>query len=117
MSASIIDTIPIIDADTHVIEPADLFTARVSVAKWGDLVPHVRWDDETQEELWYFGDKKIYAAGLASGARLARVPARSPEAHHRLRRAQLRPRAPARAHGRVRHRARRCSTRTSACSR
>ncbi len=79
MSASIIDTIPIIDADTHVIEPADLFTARVSVAKWGDLVPHVRWDDETQEELWYFGDKKIYAAGLASGARWHQFPPDHPK--------------------------------------
>ena len=28
------------DADSHIIEPADLWTSRIS-AKWGDLVPHV----------------------------------------------------------------------------
>ena len=70
----IIDDTPIIDADTHVIEPADLFTSRVSVKKWGDLVPHVRWDESSQEEVWYFGDKPIYAAGLASGARWHEYP-------------------------------------------
>lgn len=77
MSAStreVVDATPIIDADTHVIEPADLFTSRVSTRKWGDLVPHVRWDDESAEELWYFGDKPIYAAGLASGARWHEYP-------------------------------------------
>ena len=71
--ATIVDEIPIIDSDTHVIEPADLWTSRLSTERWGTLVPHVRWDDETAEEVWYFGDKKIYAAGLAAGAD-ARVP-------------------------------------------
>ena len=56
MTTSVIDETPIIDADTHVIKPPDLWTSRVSVKKWGDLVPHVRWDEDTQEELWYFGD-------------------------------------------------------------
>ena len=37
-------TIPIIDTDTHVVEPPDLWTSRVA-SKWGDLVPHVEWDD------------------------------------------------------------------------
>lgn len=71
--APIIDTLGIIDSDTHIIEPADLFTSRVP-KKWGDAVPHVRWDDEAQEELWYFGNKKVYAAGLASGARWHEYP-------------------------------------------
>jgi uncharacterized protein len=72
--ATIVDEIPIIDSDTHVIEPADLWTSRLSLDKWGTLVPHVRWDDETAEEVWYFGDKKIYAAGLACGARWHEYP-------------------------------------------
>ena len=71
---AVVAATPIIDADTHVIEPADLFTSRVSVQKWGDLVPHVRWDDDSQEEVWFFGDKRIYAAGLASGARWHEYP-------------------------------------------
>jgi uncharacterized protein len=72
--ATIVDEIPIIDSDTHVIEPADLWTSRLSTDKWGTLVPHVRWDDATAEEVWYFGDKKIYAAGLAAGARWHEYP-------------------------------------------
>ena len=47
--------IPIIDTDTHVVEPPDLWTSRVS-AKWGDLVPHVAWDPVAEEEAWYSGD-------------------------------------------------------------
>ena len=74
MTISVIDETPIIDADTHVIEPPDLWTSRVSVRKWGNLVPHVRWDEASQEELWYFGDKRIYAAGLACGARWHQYP-------------------------------------------
>jgi len=74
VTISVIDETPIIDADTHVIEPPDLWTSRVSVRKWGNLVPHVRWDEASQEELWYFGDKRIYAAGLACGARWHQYP-------------------------------------------
>jgi uncharacterized protein len=76
-----ISAIPIIDADTHIIEPPDLWTSRVSVKKWGDRVPHVKWDEESQEELWYFGDTRLYAAGLASGARWHEHP---PDHPHRL---------------------------------
>src|SRR5262245_42139143 len=58
----------IIDVDSHVIEPRDLFTARVS-RRWGDLVPHVLFDANAQEEAWYIGDDRIAAAwsSAASG--------------------------------------------------
>jgi predicted TIM-barrel fold metal-dependent hydrolase len=59
MTASILDDIQVIDTDTHVIEPADLWTSRVSVKKWGDRVPHVRFDAELGEEYWYFGDTRV----------------------------------------------------------
>ena len=72
-------TIPIFDSDTHVTEPPDLWTSRVA-SKWGDLVPHVRFDPgnagedkdgisllSTQaEDAWYIGEEKI--AGAASSA-------------------------------------------------
>ncbi len=32
---------PVIDVDTHITEPPDTWTSRMS-SKWGDLVPHVR---------------------------------------------------------------------------
>lgn len=59
--------IPIIDTDTHVVEPPDLWTSRVS-DKWGDKVPHVRWDDATQEEAWFTGDTRLSAVGAAAMA-------------------------------------------------
>jgi uncharacterized protein len=62
-----ISEIPIIDADTHVVEPPDLWTSRVS-SKWGDQVPHVRWDEGAEEEAWYSGDERL---GAAAGAAMA----------------------------------------------
>ncbi len=47
----IVDQIKVIDADTHITEPYDLFTSRVSTKKWGDKVPHVRtmpWETAKQ---------------------------------------------------------------------
>ena len=39
----------VIDVDTHVSEPEDLWTSRVSVKKWGDMVPHVVPYEEAME--------------------------------------------------------------------
>jgi predicted TIM-barrel fold metal-dependent hydrolase len=67
---------PIVDTDSHCIEPADLFTDRVS-GKWGDLIPRVVWNDDFQADVWYIGDRPLmkawssatrgYAAGLDVG--------------------------------------------------
>ncbi|MGA0606650.1 amidohydrolase family protein [Phenylobacterium sp. VNQ135] len=60
----LVEQIRVVDTDTHVIEAYDLWTSRISVAKYGDLVPQVRWDAEAEQEAWYFGGKRIaYAAG------------------------------------------------------
>jgi uncharacterized protein len=59
--------IPIIDTDTHVVEPPDLWTSRVS-SKWGDLVPHVAWDAEKEEEAWYSGGQRLGAVGAPAMA-------------------------------------------------
>lgn len=61
MAASLAERIKVIDSDTHVIEPEDLWTARVS-KKWGDLVPHVRWDADKQEDAWFFAEERFAAA-------------------------------------------------------
>jgi predicted TIM-barrel fold metal-dependent hydrolase len=60
--------IQIIDVDTHVVEPPDLWTSRMDTSRWGDRVPHVRWDDKAQEEAWFSGDKRLGAAGAAAMA-------------------------------------------------
>jgi predicted TIM-barrel fold metal-dependent hydrolase len=78
---STIDDVRVIDADTHVIEPYDLWTSRVSVKKWGEQVPHVRWDSELQEEAWYFGDRRICAAAAEA---MAGWPEYAPDRPRRL---------------------------------
>src|SRR5437660_9020685 len=65
-----VDQIPIVDADTHITEPPDLWTSRVSVQKWGDLVPHVRWVEKRVSKVsrtgagycWFVGDTDIAPA-------------------------------------------------------
>lgn len=52
----------IIDTDTHVTEPPDLWTGRMSADRWGDLIPHVRWDDANQQEAWFVGDQRVTSA-------------------------------------------------------
>src|SRR4051794_35578035 len=66
MSTTITE-ISIIDTDTHVVEPPDLWTSRVS-SKWGDLVPHVEWDPDKQEEAWFTGDQRLGAVGAPAMA-------------------------------------------------
>jgi predicted TIM-barrel fold metal-dependent hydrolase len=55
----------VIDVDTHVTEPADLWTSRVS-RKWGDRVPHVR--RVGPKDLWFVGERPIGAPGAYSVA-------------------------------------------------
>jgi predicted TIM-barrel fold metal-dependent hydrolase len=65
-----VDALRVIDSDTHIVEPYDLWTSRVSVKKYGDRVPHVRWDDARQEDVWHgsggslgVGGAQVAAAG------------------------------------------------------
>ena len=60
--------VKVVDADAHLIEPPDLWTSRVSVAKWGDLVPHVRWDETSQQDSWFFGDSRIIGSATCAMA-------------------------------------------------
>ena len=57
--------IPIIDSDTHVTEPADLWTSRVA-SKWGDRIPHVKWDAESRTEAWFIGDQNLGPAAASA---------------------------------------------------
>ena len=57
-----INSIPIIDTDTHVVEPPDLWTSRIA-SRFGDQVPHVRWDADRGEEVWVIGDAALGAVG------------------------------------------------------
>ena len=67
LTAAEVDKFRVIDTDTHVIEPYDLWTSRLP-ARWSDRAPHVRWDESRQEDAWYFGAERIGAAASAAQA-------------------------------------------------
>jgi predicted TIM-barrel fold metal-dependent hydrolase len=48
----------IIDTDTHVSEPPDLWTSRLP-ASFGDRALHVEWDDQAQAEVWVTAGRVI----------------------------------------------------------
>ena len=57
----------IIDVDTHIIEPPDLWTSRVS-KKWGDLVPHVKVSAKSGVERWFVGQDRLPAVASVAHA-------------------------------------------------
>ncbi len=78
MLASDVDRFQVIDTDTHIIEPYDLWTSRLP-ATWGDRVPHVRWDDKLEEDAWFFGADRIGAAASAAQAGWSEYPPLHPK--------------------------------------
>ncbi len=66
--AGLFERYRVIDVDTHVSEPYDLWTSRVS-KKWGDLVPHVIRDPNNPAvDMWAIGDQVFQGAGAAAMA-------------------------------------------------
>ena len=59
--------IPLIDTDSHVTEPPDLWTSRMA-SKWKDLAPRPVWVEEQGEEQWKVGDVFIEGVGRHSTA-------------------------------------------------
>lgn len=56
------ETGPIIDVDSHITEPADLWTSRMP-KRLGNEVPHVIWDDVGKEYRWQVGDVLLHGVG------------------------------------------------------
>jgi len=54
-----------IDTDTHLTEPADVWTSRVS-KKWGDAVPHIK--RVNGQDLWFIRDEVVGMPGAYSMA-------------------------------------------------
>jgi uncharacterized protein len=80
------------DVDSHIIEPADLWTSRVS-SKWGDLVPHVRFHERLQEDRWYVGQRKLYGVGAFAQAGWREYPPSHPPSLSEANPAALDPKA------------------------
>ena len=64
-ASSVFDRIKAIDVDTHLTEPPDVWTSRVS-KKWGDAVPHVVRREG--RDLWCIGEEMIGAPGFTTMA-------------------------------------------------
>ncbi len=64
----VFDRYQVIDTDTHISEPHDVWTSRVS-RKWGDLVPHVVRDPNGGPvEFWAIGKDLMQPTGIAAMA-------------------------------------------------
>ncbi|WP_269322920.1 amidohydrolase family protein [Pseudonocardia halophobica] len=58
------DQIQVIDADSHLHEPPDLWTARMSARKWGESsIPHVVRDDRSGNDVWVMGGLPGWPSG------------------------------------------------------
>ncbi len=61
----IFDRYQVIDTDTHISEPPDVWVDRVA-SKWGDLIPHVVHDPKGgPKDFWAIGDSLIQGTGVA----------------------------------------------------
>ena len=63
--ASLFERYRVIDIDTHITEPADVWTSRLP-RKWGDQVPHVK--NVNGADLWFIADKPVGMPGAYSAA-------------------------------------------------
>ena len=70
------EAVRVIDTDTHVSEPADLWTSRVP-ARWHDAVPQAIPHPKTGYRTWRIGDTWLPEEGC-SRSRLEALPANSP---------------------------------------
>ncbi len=65
-SQAVLDSLRVVDVDTHITEPIDLWTSRLPVEKYGEEVLHVKADTATGRSLsWYIGEWRV---GQAPGA-------------------------------------------------
>ena len=65
--ADLFDRFRVVDVDSHVSEPADLWTSRVA-SRWGDAVPHIRRDPGSGKDLWFVGGTMALPVGTTAMA-------------------------------------------------
>lgn len=61
------EDIRLIDTDSHVSEPVDLWTSRMH-GRWAEYAPHVEMDDDWGEARWVVGDQWLSPVGFFSMA-------------------------------------------------
>ena len=72
------NALKVVDVDTHILEPYDLWTSRVSTNRWGDKVPHVAHDTTLGVDMWYSGGRRLRAAASAAQAGWSDMPPNHP---------------------------------------
>jgi predicted TIM-barrel fold metal-dependent hydrolase len=78
MNAPLASRYKIIDIDTHVVEPYDLWTSRVSVKKFGAKVPYVS-RDANGVDFWFFNEQKLFPAASFAQAGYREFPPNHPK--------------------------------------
>jgi predicted TIM-barrel fold metal-dependent hydrolase len=77
------DDLLVIDADTHIVEPADLWTSRIDAPE--ESIPHVRFDEVKRRHKWYIGEQMVSMAPAGATAGWKEPPPSAPrtfdEAH------------------------------------
>lgn len=68
----------VISVDDHVVEPPDLWTRRMSRAKWGDRVPHVA-EQPSGTERWVIDGQVRESPSLAATGALSRDRGSEPQ--------------------------------------
>jgi predicted TIM-barrel fold metal-dependent hydrolase len=64
---SVLEMVPIVDVDSHVLEPPDLWTSRLP-SKWSDDAPRIVRDDASGQERWLIGGRFAIGAGTYASA-------------------------------------------------
>jgi predicted TIM-barrel fold metal-dependent hydrolase len=65
MAQGLFERFRVVDTDTHITEPPDVWTSRVA-SKWGDLVPHVKRVEG--RDLWIVGGEPGTPPGMVTMA-------------------------------------------------
>jgi uncharacterized protein len=70
--------IPVIDTDTHIVEPFDLWTSRLP-ERYRDRGPTVRWNEATRTSMWFLDDRPIFPALLGAHSAWREYPPDGPK--------------------------------------
>ena len=90
MTAALFERHRVIDIDTHVTEPRDVFTSRIA-SKWRDQVPQVR--EVEGRDLWLVGDTVIGMPGAYSMAGHNGTPPDFPKTYAEIDASMIEPKA------------------------
>ena len=77
MTDTMVAGIRVVDTDTHVTEPPDLWTSRVA-KRWVDQAPHVERHPETGHTHWRIGDSWLMPVGFYAVAGWKEHPPATP---------------------------------------